>query len=531
MASIGMENVSHGIGLDPTDLTLARGLLANKGLGLMFDAIAGPNSDRASDQNGDGKKDSGADFWTSYISHTREVVRQSAIDYMQLVKLVRGFDGVRTWKYNNNGLAGDFDGDGVLDIGGTAPIHITGGSLGGIMSAMMSGVEPQIDVAIPVSGGAGLPDIGVRSIQGGVREAVNLRMLGPLLVTQRNGDGALELWQYLPDLNSLGKAKLATLTGVTLNEGDTAVLWNKHSGEHRCFRVNVGGMLRAAISSDQGDTYRLAVFAGALPPAERDGCTVPEKAVPYFDLDKTSEAFTFQAVAHVAGEDLSALGDGFGLRRQSPELRRFMGLAQLAIEKGDPVNFVPNAERHRILRYGTGEEVSTRLLVVNTIGDMNVPVATGIALARVAGSIELFEKDPRYGKTANRVLIDTGTVEAVERVGRWTNSRGDFVHMDIEHLSALSGADDKFDVPRLAPPIRLVRHSDRIGGYVGVLFPMVVPTGRHGFDPPDPTLPFNLGGVLMNMLGRYMQSDGMELPFEACMEKSTCSWVPPFPGN
>ncbi len=533
LASIGMENVSHGIGLDETDAQLARGLLAGKGLGNMFDALV--MNDRAFDQNRDGVKDSAADFWTAYITHTREVVKQSALDYMQLVRLIRGFNGVKRWEYDANrdgtkDLAGDFDGDGVLDIGGTAPINITGGSLGGIMSAMLSGLEPQIDVAVPVSGGAGLPDIGVRSIQGGVREAVNLRMLGPLLVTLRTQAGELEAWQILPDLNSVGRVKLGTV-GTALAEGDTAVLFNLTSGEHRCFRVGPTGLLRAAISSDESDLWKLSVFEGPLPPKERDGCEVPEGAEPYYTLDAFEAQVKFQGLTHAAGSPLKALGDGFGLRRQSPEIRRFMGLAQLAIERGDPVNFLPNTERHRVLRYGTGEEVGTRMIVVNTIGDMNVPVAAGVSIGRAAGMVDLYTRDPRYGKTPNRVLIDTGVIEAVERVGRYQNSQGQDVLMDIDHFSALSGADDKFDVPRLSPPLRLVKPSDRVGGITGMIFPMVAPTGRHGFDTPNPSLPFNLGAVMLNMLGRYLQTGGAELPMEACLESSTCSWVPPVPAD
>ncbi|MDP2271141.1 MAG: hypothetical protein Q8K32_10455 [Archangium sp.] len=535
LATIGMENVSHGVGLDKTDLELARGLLAGKGLGNMFDAIA--KNDRAFDQNGDEIKDSGADFWTSYILHTREVVKQSALDYMQLVRLLRGFDG-KTWDYDANrdgvdDLAGDFNGDGVIDVGGTAPIHITGGSLGGIMSAMMSGLEPQIDVSVPVSGGAGLPDIGVRSIQGGVREAVNLRMLGPLFTTVRNVDtGQLEAWQVLPNLNDLGRVKLGPVN-VELLEGDTAVLSNLTSGEHRCARVGAGGLLRAAVSSDQNDQWKLDVYSGALPPQERSGCAVPEGATPYWTMDTFALDSKFQALEHKAGDPLIALGDGFGLRRQSPEIRRFLGLAQLAIERGDPVNFLPYTERHRILRYGTGEEVGTRMVVVNTIGDMNVPVATGVSIARAAGMVELFSADPRYGKTPNRVLIDNGVLESVERVGRYKNSLGADVLLDVDHFSALSGdgTQDLFDVPRLNPPLRLVKPNDRVGGVTGVIFPMVVPTGRHGFDTPDPSLPFNLGSVMLNMLGRYLQTGGEELPMEGCLESSSCSFVPPIPAD
>ena len=205
-----------------------------------------------------------------------------------------------------------------------------------------------------------------------------------------------------------------------------------------------------------------------------------------------------------------------------------MGLAQLAIERGDPVNFVPNAMGRRELVYGTGEKVDTHFLVVNTIGDMNVPVATGIALARAAGIIDLEKKDERYGKTPNRVLIDTGTIEAVERVGRNPNSVGAPVLMDIDRLSLFTGStvdQDGFDVPRLSPPLRL-RSPAKNGGVTGMMLPMVVPTGRHGFDTPDPSLPSNLGAVMLNSLGRFMTTEGAQLPdVDPCLEDSTCEWI------
>ena len=333
--------------------------------------------------------------------------------------------------------------------------------------------------------------------------------------------------------------KIADPADATLVEGDTAVLRNLTSGEYRCFRVGTNGLMRLAISSDENDSWKVEVYTGALPPPspeaadQRAGCEVPSDATPYWTMDTFGIDSKFQGLEHKVGEPLIALGDGFGLRRQSPEIRRFLGLAQLAIERGDPVNFLPFTERRRILRYGTGEEVGTRMVVVNTIGDMNVPVATGVSIARAAGMVELFSADPRYNKTPNRVLIDTGAIEAVERVGRYQNSGGGNVLMDVDHFSALSGSgtQDGFDTARLNPPLRLVKPNDRVGGITGVIFPMVVPTGRHGFDTPDPSLPFNLGSVMLNMLGRYLQTGGAELPMEGCLESSSCSFVPPIPAD
>jgi hypothetical protein len=534
LACMGIENVSHGLDFSSTEKELLQGIFRSRQMEGLFTSIV--ENDRAFDHNGDGRKDSAADFWTSYIGHTREVVRQSAVDYMQLVKVLRGFDGQRKWNWDTNrdgnrtnDLAGDFDGDGVVDIGGTATINIAGSSLGGIMSALMAGLEPQIGVAIPVAGGAGLPDIGVRSIQGGVREAVNLRMLGPLLVTIKNTQGQLEVWQVLPDLNSVGRVKVGVFAGDSIKEGDTAVLFNLTTKEKRCFRVEKDGMLRAAISSDLNNRWKLVVYEDALPPKERDGCEVPAGAVQRIELEHFNFDFKFQGIEHKAGEELVALGDGFGLRRASPELRRFMGLAQLVIEKGDPVNFLPFAERHRVLRFGTGEEVSTRMVIVNTIGDMNVPVAAGVSIGRVAGFVPLQSKDPRYGKTLNRVLIDTGVINAVERSQPHRNSKGEPVLVDVDHYSAINGIDDGFDVPRLNPPLRLVQRSERVGGVTGMIFPMVSPTGRHGFDPPNPSKAWDLGSFLMNSLGHYIQTGGEEWILEPCVALNTCSWIPPIP--
>ena len=365
---------------------------------------------------------------------------------------------------------------------------------------------------------------------------------GPLLVSIRDPDTKqLDLWQYLPDLNDLGKVKLAPIT-VEVAEGDTIVLRNHKTGEYRCARSLPGGLFRAAVSSDGppmtkdgdatilGDALSVEIYAGALPPQADQGCRVPEAAMPKQVIDTLGYDSLFQGVQHTAGEPLSSLGDGFGLRRQSPELRRFMGLAQLILERGDPVNYAPNVEQ-RLLTYATGEEVHTRMLVLNTIGDMNVPVATGAAIARAAGFIDLRNKDPRYGKTPNRVLIDTGVLEGVERVHRYQNSHGEDVHMDIENFASISHSVDNFDVPRLSPPFRLVGPSKRLGGMRGTLFPMVNPKGRHGFDTPDPSLSFDLGSFMMSLVGHYIGGGGKELQFEPCMVDSSCPWIQPLPSG
>ncbi len=60
--------------------------------------------------------DSGVDFWTAYLFHTRDMVRQTGVDLFQVVRVLKSFDGVKTWRYDANldgqpDLAGDLNGD------------------------------------------------------------------------------------------------------------------------------------------------------------------------------------------------------------------------------------------------------------------------------------------------------------------------------------------------------------------------------------------------------------------------------------
>ncbi|MHB8876381.1 MAG: hypothetical protein ACYC8T_22030, partial [Myxococcaceae bacterium] len=192
-------------------------------------------------------------------------------------------------------------------------------------------------------------------------------------------------------------------------------------------------------------------------------------------------------------------------------------------------NWAPYWEGHRQLTYGTGETSATRVLVLPSIGDSGVSISAGIAMSRAAGFVKYDEIDPRYGKSQNDVLIDTWAVEGLSRTARYTNSSGAPVLMDLEHLASITGADDGFGVPRLSPPLRLPQKRASHGGYSGVLFPMLDPAGKHGFVTPNPTAPFDLGSLLFNVIGRYLQSSGMEYGLEPCQVDFTCSWIAPLP--
>ena len=288
------------------------------------------------------------------------------------------------------------------------------------------------------------------------------------------------------------------------------------------------GHLRLAVSSDEGDALKFELFDRELPTRPREGCE-PRGVRPVLTVDRFAEAFTFQTREYAANSDLIALGDGFGMRRGSPELRRLLNLAQMGLESADPANFAPFYEQTRMLTYGDGTSVATRSLMVPMTGDPGVPIATAAALLRAAGHLDYLTVDPRYGKTQQQVLIDTGFVEGVERTGRHFDAAGNPVLMDIDVLQQVASADDGFGVPRLNPPMRLLRKSQKLGGTVGALFPMMSAQGKHSFPVPDPAEPFDLGSLLINIFSTYLGKGGEEMPLEACMERSNCSWFKPVP--
>ncbi|MFO0597787.1 MAG: hypothetical protein U0228_20975 [Myxococcaceae bacterium] len=527
IATIGMDAVSHGLGLNEVDHQLVTEIVKPYGIDPLANVMTGDG--RGIDQNGDGIIDSGADYFTGYVTHTRDVVRQTAIDLMQCVRMLRSFDGKKTWAFDVNrdgqpDLAGDFNGDGTVDIGGPdAPIYVAGASLGGILSSLMGGIEPEIDAIAPILPGGYLSEIGTRSDLGQVQNPLVLRMMGPLMLVHENGDGKPALFQMLPDLTKTAEREIAVLPKA-LAPTTIAVVRNLRTGEWRCGRAQMNGHLRMAVSSDDGDPLRVEIYASELPTRPREGCD-PTGITPVQVYDQFTETFPWQGRTVEAGTTLVALGDGFGLRRGSPEIRRLFSLAQIALEPSDPANFAPFWQGHRTFTYGDGKTVSTRALLLPMTGDPGVPVATATALMRAGGFVDFVNADPRYGKTQMQELIDVGFVEGVERTKRYQNSMGGDVLMDVDVLQAVSNSDDGFDTPRLNPPMRLIKNSEDGQGKVGALFPMMNPKGQHSLPVPDPSKPFDLGTYVIDLFSDYLGSGGTRVSMDACMVKADCSYL------
>jgi len=497
LATVGINAMGHGLDLgDPATETLAQGVFGGGCVGPLYDALT---MTRARDLDDDGAPDSGGDFWSAYLFHTRDGVRQSVLDHIQLVRLLRTFgtdSGKMLCKNADTGwaspasaacdtngdgsaeVAGDFNGDGIADVGGPDALYGTWGeSLGGILSGIHGAIDAYVTSASPGSGGGGLTDIGARSFQGGVVEAVLLRMWGPLLVSVKATDratctgslddpedctvcaeGEMSIRWVMPDTNDTGELEITCLSASDI-QNTTLFIYNADNEEVRCSRVDDALLFRVGVPATIGDRVILQFFEGKDAVGNYDACNptfsgdeAPRTVISTWgkgrfatDAPNVNESDfcggpscgLFQGAFVVEGSTLTAPAEGYGQMRQTPALRRFLQLAQIALEPGDPVSFAPYyAIRPMTDPFGAVIEPHA-LLTVNTIGDMNVPLNSGIAFARASGALPFFRpeqaaKYPEYAdyvtpaalyaalgsKTPNQDLIDNHVIEGIPALAR-----------------------------------------------------------------------------------------------------------------
>ncbi len=530
IATCGIDAYGHGL---PGLLgEVIAPLLEPEGLGHLGAAMF---AGRAKDLNQDGFTDSGGDFWTANTFHTRDVVRQTVLDNLRVVQVLRGF-GVGSMPVDVDGdgrleLNGDFDGDGVADLGGEQPYLVSGQSLGGIVAALVGPVEPAIVAAAPISGGGGLADIAFRTTQTGVPEAAFLPVFGPLVVGRPRPSGAaVDLVFDVVDVVSERELPFATLFAGGEDElrvGDRVRLTNLDNGEHdeAVIRAPPAGDLPGAfavrVAADRFDRLRLEL--------RRAGVDEPYRVVDTFER----EVERFYGESYPVGATLVALSEGFGLRRQSPALRRLAAVAQTALERGDPINYARYYAAP--IAFRPDGAAPTNLLVLNTVGDTNVPVHTGVALYRAAGFLPAGEIDPPFARSGEQVLLDTFVVEGLEQLRRFAidgcHHTPASILFDVDDISAGAfGADiPRLGAPRLhpacdgggaapsfcrsecvaLPPLRLSTATASGTSAMRLLY--VRRTGAHGFTWPDVNLTFDPEVYGMKQLVHYFATGGAEV--------------------
>lgn len=487
MAACAMDMPGHGLNRWREDPLAAGALAASTGQLLRYgvpEFVAMLTLGRDRDLNNDGLSDGGADQWTADVFHTRDMVRQEALEHMQLVRILRSMDGRGA---DDGTVLGDVDGDGEPDLGGVDNVVSAWGvSLGGIVSGVLAGAEPALDAVSPNAAGAGLTDISTRSTQGGVPDAVLGPMVGPFVAgclpmddhdraveTGEGGDcavgrgqrdgpfpaGQLRLFQLAHDAAQMQLWELGAVEGVAA--GDTVRLVNTVNGEMEEAVVNARGWFRVAVPSDALDAIEKRVALGMAdgqttatatdPTALGDGLVLTitdgETGEEKHRVETFLQDLIFQGITYPAGSPLVALQRGLGLDRATPEIRRFTAIAQHAINPADPGVWAPYI--HETPRDTSGDPMArpggARALLMPTAGDTTVPANTGITHARTAGLLgswkrdpehygpeegwrALYAVDPRYGTSADQWLVDTWTVEGDAKLERFP---------DNEHVQAV----------------------------------------------------------------------------------------------
>lgn len=528
IAACAVDYPGHGPTVDPDDMELINELLPPAGLYPFYNHLL---DSRYVDLNNDGQGESGGDQWIADPFHTRDMVRQAVVDWMMLH---RSFSLCGEGTMSMGGeevLSCDWDGNGVPDLGG--PGHdafAVGGSLGGIITAIFAAVEPDLVASASIVPGGGLMDVGGRSPLPGVVEAVHGRLMTPIVVGIPDDEGLMVV-QIVNSVTHMVEIPVGRLDSIPV--GGRVVVENLDNGDIREIAMPEDGTFRVGIAADAADYFERRELSG-MPldgPVAGDVYMVDNNedfgdrlVVFVYDangdeiavFDTFLEDVAVEGVTFAAGSTLVAGSHGLGHIRATPEYRRLIMVTAMATEPGDPISYMSHLVEEPFEELG-GEPANH--LLMPCPGDMIVPIATGIALARAAGFIEMEEVDDRYGTTVDRWLMDRFVVNGIASHGPYTQADGTPMLFDADDLD--NGTDD-FDAPSEAP-LRITKETS--SGVVGLRLPYIKPDGQHGFQTPNPELGFDINSFAINQIARYFQTLGQELSDEPCLATWDCDFM------
>lgn len=265
-ALCAMDFPGHGAAVDEEQEALLVPVLEAKGL-LPFWYHLLDARHRALDN--DHRLDSGGDQWTADAFHTRDMVRQASVDWMQAIRAFKACgSGTMSLPEGGSAVSCDWDRDGAADIGGKDNRYaIVGGSLGGINSAVAAGVMPEVESFAPVVAGGGLVDVATRTEIGGAVEAMAGRLMTPMFVGYPAEGGGLRVVQIVNSERTMVELPVATLPAVPA--GGRVVLANLNKGIEREAYVPADGSFRVAVAADGLDPFEKRIASG-MPPEGPD---------------------------------------------------------------------------------------------------------------------------------------------------------------------------------------------------------------------------------------------------------------------
>ena len=367
---------------------------------------------RAVDDNGDCRVNGtpGEAYYTPDPFRLRDAMRQTTFDYMVAVRTLRSLSQARVDELGGGLadvraaskdalmpylLAGDFNADGVLDVGGPdVPYFMTGVSLGGIHTALTAPLEDHIVAAVPIVAGAGVGDIFVRTnLQQVVAELMKLAS-GPVVAGCPNGGGGVDLsWNNESDRCSKQTRPVYTdeTTGecvavgipvpvardtINVAKDDTVRVTNLDNGEVRETLAGDDGAFMVAVPSDKGDRVLVEVVdsAGSV----------------------------------TASSELVSPTKGVAKPRNTPDFRETARNVSNILEGSDAITVAD-----RVYRKPLPGKPATRMLLTLAVGDGTVNFAAGLALARAVGlfgdDADLNAPDASY-RAWTESMIDRGAL-------------------------------------------------------------------------------------------------------------------------
>lgn len=534
MAACAFDYPGHGPTLGADEEALVLAALGTKNLRPFYEHLI---DSRYRDLDNDGVGDSGGDQWTADAFHTRDMVRQAALDHAQFVDSLRACGtGEMTLPDGTKSTTCDWDGDGTADLGGKdVGYYQIGGSLGGINTGVAAAVIDEISAWAPVVPGAGLLDVALRTEIGGAVEAMHGRLMSPLFLGYPQADGSLVVTQMVNSVKDVVELHVTTLPSIPA--GGKIVIENLVNGEVREGYVPTDGTFRLGIPADAASAWEKAqvlslpaegVAAGSRFPVEDPTEIGDSIKLTFYDAAgaKVSEVSTwetdvaFQGVTYVAGTPLVAAAEGLGYIRGAPELRRVAFVFGAVLEPGDPIGYARN-----LTELPFEGSKPRNMLMVPTPGDTIVNINTGIAFARGAGWIDDSEVDARYGTTVDRWLIDKKVVQGLEQFGPYLCADGTpclFDADDLDNGTDATGATSE-------APLRITVTTD--SGQSGLRLPYAKKTGSHGFTTPVPSAPFDIASFATLQIASYFASNGTEISDDPCLEDGSCSWIPQLEGG
>jgi len=377
-------------------------------------------------------------------------------------------------------FAGDFDGNGVLDIGGPdVALHAAGTSLGGIHTSVLMAVEPELKTGVPIVSGGGMTDLLLRTDLADAVDAILADSLGPAIVgcPIEIEDGSVEIalsWNGWAQKcknpvsvqfaeNATGLSRLPALQGGTVDFINERLL--KEGGPlyaddaHHTALIHEDGGFSVTVAADEGDPLVLILR----------------------DTEGVEQARLSLVSRH----------DGMARMRNSSRFRRVIAVAQTAMDGADPLAWA----RHLIREPLDGME-PRNILHLAAIGDTTVPFSAMAAWDRAVGLHGLEEED------AFAVLDAQIDMDAFNPKTPW----------DIDDLFG-----DGTGIGPLAPiettsGVSAVRHAA---------------TGDHEFIAlSDPDADFDFGGYYRQQIVHFLQTNGAEITDDPCLLDHSCDFLP-----